>query len=316
VSLDRSSLEELGKELSHHPAVIEKARIAYAYTPAQEVSAGIVLGDDCAAIPDPVGGGHLLFAAEGMLHSFVEEDPWFAGYSAVMVNLSDIAAMGGRPMAVTDVFWTRGGANFTEVWSGMKAASAAYGVPIVGGHTTQVSGEGQAGLATAVLGRAGDHLITSFDARPGDRLVLAIDMAGAYREGKPFWNASTTTSPARLQSELDLLGTLADRKLSSAGKDISNGGIAGTLCMLCESSGVGVEVDLDALPCPLETPWGKWLTSFPSYGYLLAVAEEKLGESLDLFAESGITCVACGSFAGRGGLTLSSGGQNVRLQFD
>ena len=33
--------------------------------------------------------------AEGMLPQFVETDPWFAGWSAVMVNVSDIYAMGG-----------------------------------------------------------------------------------------------------------------------------------------------------------------------------------------------------------------------------
>ena len=95
MSLDSKALAELARILSCHPAILEKAGIDYAHAPATESAGNIALGDDCAAIPDPVGGGHLLFAAEGMLPAFVESDPWFAGYSAVMVNLSDIAAMGG-----------------------------------------------------------------------------------------------------------------------------------------------------------------------------------------------------------------------------
>ena len=63
----------------------------------------ILLGDDCAAIPD--GDGYLLLAAEGMMPDFVESDPWFAGWSAVMVNVSDIYAMGGRPIAIVDTLW-------------------------------------------------------------------------------------------------------------------------------------------------------------------------------------------------------------------
>ena len=63
----------------------------------------IAVGDDCAAIPD--GNGFLLFAIEGFIDSFVAADPWFAGYCGVMVNLSDIAAMGGRPIAVVDALW-------------------------------------------------------------------------------------------------------------------------------------------------------------------------------------------------------------------
>ncbi|MFH7168792.1 AIR synthase related protein, partial [Klebsiella pneumoniae] len=57
-------------------------------------------GDDCAAIPD--GDGHLLLAIEGFLDGFVAADPYFAGFCGVMVNVSDIAAMGGTPVAVVD----------------------------------------------------------------------------------------------------------------------------------------------------------------------------------------------------------------------
>src|SRR4028118_1942159 len=63
-------------------------------------SSKVLLGDDCAAIPD--GDGYLLLAAEGMLPLFVETEPWFTGWSAVMVNVSDIYAMGGCPIAVVD----------------------------------------------------------------------------------------------------------------------------------------------------------------------------------------------------------------------
>lgn len=52
------------------------------------------VGDDCAAIAD--GDGYLLLAAEGLLPQFLASDPWFAGWSAVMVNVSDIYAMGGH----------------------------------------------------------------------------------------------------------------------------------------------------------------------------------------------------------------------------
>jgi selenophosphate synthetase-related protein len=55
----------------------------------------VQVGDDCAALPDEQGC--LLLAGEGFLDRFVAADPWFAGYCGVMVNLSDVAAMGGRP---------------------------------------------------------------------------------------------------------------------------------------------------------------------------------------------------------------------------
>ena len=103
---DQATLARLISFLSASVSVEEKVRIRTAYEPARELAGETRLGDDCAAIRD--GNGWLLFAAEGMLPSFVADDPWFAGYSAVMVNLSDVSAMGGRPIAIVDVLWSPG----------------------------------------------------------------------------------------------------------------------------------------------------------------------------------------------------------------
>lgn len=310
----RSSLNELAGFLMTHPAVVEKALIRDAFQPAVELSGEARLGDDCAAMPNPSGSGHLLFAAEGMLDSFVEDDPWFAGYSAVMVNLSDVAAMGGRPIAITDVLWTPSEEISAEIWAGMRAASLAYGVPIVGGHTTRVR-SGKAALAAAVLGHAGDRLITSFDAKPGDLLVIAIDMTGSYRGDKPFWNASTDADPARLRADLAILAELAENGLCCAGKDISNGGIIGTLAMLCNGSGAGVDLDIDRLPIPENTSWERWLISFPSYGYLLAVEPGNLEAVEKIFSSSLITCRSVGQFREKPGISLRRESEAVELTF-
>ena len=83
----------------------------------------IRVGDDCAAIPD--GDGWLLFAIEGFVNDFVEAEPRFAGYCGVMVNLSDIAAMGGRPLAVVDAVWARSGDDAIVTEAAPPAAFAA-----------------------------------------------------------------------------------------------------------------------------------------------------------------------------------------------
>src|SRR5581483_1014533 len=148
---DAATLAHLIDFLAHHPAVADKATIHHAYAPAEFVAGNVRVGDDCAAIAD--GDGYLLFAAEGMLESFVSDDPWFAGYCAVMVNISDVAAMGGWPLAIVDVLWTPGFDRSSPIWEGLSAASQTYGVPIVGGHTT-ITKNNASFLAAAVLGRA------------------------------------------------------------------------------------------------------------------------------------------------------------------
>lgn len=88
-------LEALAKELAAHPSILGKLDIA-ASTKALGLSASTIgrPGDDAAAIKRPEGGWDLL-AGEGFMPQFVNDDPWFAGWCGVMVNLSDIAAMGG-----------------------------------------------------------------------------------------------------------------------------------------------------------------------------------------------------------------------------
>jgi len=300
-----ATLARLTAFLETRAAVAEKAMIHQAYAPAQAVAGNVRVGDDCAAIPD--GDGFLLLAAEGMLESFVQADPWFAGYSAVMVNLSDVAAMGGWPIAVVDVLWTPGLAHSEAIWDGMAAASRAYGVPIVGGHTT-VTDSGSAFLAAAVLGRAG-KLITSFDARPGDDLLMAVDLRGSWRGGRPFWNASTDAPPERLREDLALLPALAARGWRLAGRDISNGGVAGTLAMLLECSGAGAELWLDALPRPADVDLDRWLSAFPSFGYLLGVAPEHAAEVGAHFAARDIACASVGRITAGSSLTLCLGAE-------
>ena len=304
---DASTLAELVEFLANHPAVADKMTIHRAYAPAQALAGRVRVGDDCAAIPD--GDAWLLFAAEGMLESFVAADPWFAGYSAVMVNLSDVASMGGRPLAIVDVLWTPGIEESAPVWDGMSAASQAYGVPIVGGHTTITKNDASF-LAAAVLGKA-QKLITSFDAQPGDDLLVAVDLRGDWRGNKPFWNASVGAPPGRLREDLELLPVLAEKGWCRAGKDISNGGIVGTLAMLLECSRVGAELWLDQLPRPIDAEFTRWLIAFPSFGYLLSVAPEKTPQVIEHFAASEIACARVGRVTASPSLVLGYGSARV-----
>jgi AIR synthase-related protein len=304
---DAATLERLVAFLGTNDAVAEKWRIGSAYSPAVPLAGGVAIGDDCAAIPD--GDGWLLLAAEGMLESFVADDPWFAGYSAVMVNLSDVAAMGGRPLGIVDVLWTPTLRAAEEIWAGMSAAAQAYAAPIVGGHTTIARSSSQF-LAAAVLGKA-KRLITSFDAREGDDLLLAVDLRGTWRGDKPFWNASTGAPSERLRADLALLPVLAENGWCHAGRDVSNGGIVGTLAMLIECSRVGAELWLDRLPQPPEVPLERWLVAFPSFGYLLSVAREQTDRVIALFAARDIACGVVGSITGTRSLVLGFGAARV-----
>jgi uncharacterized protein len=267
--------------------------------------ADIAAGDDCAAIPD--GDGHLLFAIEGFVEDFVERMPWFAGYCGVMVNVSDIYAMGGRPLAVVDALWSAGAQAGAPVLDGMAEASRRYGVPIVGGHSNHKAAKGQ--LAVAIVGRA-RKLLTSFDARPGDALVMAADLRGAWQEPYPYWNASTGAPAERLRADLELLPRLAEDSLCDAAKDISMAGAVGTTLMLLECSRVGARIDVDAIPHPESTLVDddaallRWLCAFPSYGFVLSVRPARVGDVLERFRERDIAAAVVGEVHAQPQVTL------------
>jgi len=221
-----------------------------------------------------------------------------------MVNISDVAAMGGRPLAVVNAIWADGAGNAAPVLEGMKAASRAFGVPVVGGHSNIRTDRGQ--FAVAILGRA-KHLLTSFDAAPGDHLIAAIDLRGRYREPFSNWEAATDAPAHRLRGDLELLPDIADAALCKAAKDISQGGIIGTAAMLAECSGVGVSIDLAAIPKPDGIALERWLQTFPSFGYLLSVRPDRVAETLARFHARDIAVAAIGEINAGAAVSIHDG---------
>jgi AIR synthase-related protein len=297
------ALSTLAQRLRSSNGIAAKSDIASVAASLDLSGAGVIpVGDDCAAIPD--GDGHLLFAIEGFMNEFVAADPWFAGWCGAMVNISDIAAMGGRPIAVVDAIWANGEADAAPVLAGLKDAAKAYGVPVVGGHTNIRTDRGQ--LSVAILGRA-SKLLTSFDASPGDRLIAAIDLRGRYREPFSNWEAATDAPHSRLRGDLELLPAIAEAGLSRAANDISQGGIVGTAAMLAECSGVGIDIDLGAIPKPDGIALERWLLTFPSFGYLLSVKPHDVAEVTARFVARGIAAADIGTVTHGCRLTIGDG---------
>lgn len=296
MKLEGCTLESLAEELRARaeldmkrdiqlPSRIFGGSSASAWFPHREP---ILNGDDTAALPGP--DGYTLLAAEGIRPELVAQDPWFAGFCSVMVNLGDVAAMGGRPWAVVDVLFMGSGES-ERVLEGMQAASELFGVPVVGGHTARVSGPTL--LSVAVLGRA-KRLISSHAARPGQVLLMAVDLRGSFRGAGGAFNAATTASAQQLRANLAVLPELAEAGLVGAGKDISMAGLCGSLGMLLETSGAGAVLDLEAVPAPRDAAPLRWLTAFPSFGFVLSVDARAVGPVCARFDAVGVACSPVG----------------------
>jgi len=257
-------------------------------------------GDDAAAISN--GNGYDLMAGEGFLTKFVNSDPWFAGWCGVMVNVSDIAAMGGTPTAITNTIWSHDEQTLKKIYQGMSDASHAFNVPIVGGHTSLRADTTQ--LAVSIFGKA-KEILSSFAAEPGHSLVVAIDLRGSFRAPFLNWNAATTAPPRRLRKDIALLPHIAESGLAIAAKDISQAGILGTCTMLLESSNVGAEITLENIPKPDSVSWLDWLCCFPSFGYILTTPNDKVEALLNTFKQRNIAAQSIGKITLNKQLTVN-----------
>src|SRR4051795_846096 len=91
-------------------------------------------GDDAALIPH--GDGFLVICGEAMSPPFVTADPFGAGAAAVVTNVSDVRAMGARPLGVVDMLVAPDHDFASTVLDGLAWAAEKLGVPVVGGHLT------------------------------------------------------------------------------------------------------------------------------------------------------------------------------------
>ncbi len=253
-------------------------------------------GEDAALIKNNDDG--LLFAADGIWSKLMEADPYWAGFCAVLVNVHDIAAMGGKPLAMVDILSIQNEKICREVVRGMADASKKFLVPIVGGHLHPDSDF--SAIDVAIMGIVKiDEAIFSHTASAGDRVVAALDLEGRVHPSCALnWDSVTLRTDKEVRAQIGVMQTLGRRKLVTAGKDISNPGVIGTLGMLLEVSEKGAVLELDRIPRPdlgkLGITFEHWVRMYPGMGFILTVKGENVDEVCRLFADVGMSAADIG----------------------
>lgn len=268
-------------------------------------------GDDTAAIPiggPPGESGWLLAAGEAMFPPFLAADPYGAGVASVVANVNDVAAMGGRALALVD---TLVGAEtvVTQALRGMRDAAGAYGLPVVGGHLSLW--DGAPAMSAFILGRA-TALLSSRHAGPGQALLAAFCLEGHQRDDFAYFS-SLKARGDRLAGDVAVLAAVAESGCCVAAKDVSMAGVLGSLAMLLEATGSGAAVDLDAVPHPAGVDPEDWLFTFPTFGFLLCSPAERVGECRAAFASRGLACERIGALEAGGHLRVRLGGEEAVL---
>ena len=242
-------------------------------------------GEDAAAIEH--GNDYVLFATDGIMESLVDSDPFYAGYFAVLVNVNDIAAMGGKATAMVDVISVSRSKVCNLMLKGMAAAVKKFNVPIVGGHTHPDCKYNAIDISIIGIVPKAD-IIRSSTAKNGDDIVFVMDLDGFYPPNLRYaWDTTTNKDAEVVQAQMRMMSTIASEHLADSGKDMSNPGCLGTLGMMLESSRKGGVVNIDKIPIPKGVDLMQWLLSYQGCGFVFACPPENSKRIIELFETVG-----------------------------
>ncbi len=203
-----------------------------------------------AVVPGPTG--RLLLAADAVV-SGVHADLGLVGlddmgWKALVANVSDIAAVGGRPCyALVTVAGPLAHLDFDLLYDGLVAAADAYECPIVGGD---LSTSATLVVSVAMVGDGGTYdppPVLRSGARPGDVLFVTGPLGssaaglGLLRTGTTSEAPDLVLSHRRPRARLDE-GTAARVAGATAMIDVSDG-LSSDLRHLADASAVGVVLD-------------------------------------------------------------------------
>jgi selenophosphate synthetase-related protein len=296
-----ADLDALAAAVRSAPGLLGKRDVGIV----KRLAAGID-GDDAALVPH--GDEYLVVCGEAISPPFLEADPFAAGSAAVVANVSDVRAMGGRPVALVDMLVSPDREHAETVLDGIAWAAGLLGVAVVGGHLT--IGHPPA-LSAACTGTARRPLRAS-GARPGDVLLGAFALDGRYpSEDRDFFTSLRDRAPERLRDDGEALVEVAETGLCHAARDVSMPGVAGSLLQMIEGARCGAVLDVERLPRPAGVAVERWLMTFPSFGFLLAAPAEHVGAACAVFERRGLACAPCGRFDERRVLRLADGREEV-----
>lgn len=278
-----------------------------------ETSMLATFGEDAAVIEQ--NEDVLLLAADGIMEKLINEDPYWAGYCSVLVNINDIAAMGGIPIAMVNVISVKNEDICMKIMNGMRDGIEKFGVPIVGGHTHPNSNYNA--LDITILGTAKrGHVLYSNTSKINDDIIFAMDIEGKITPGfKYSWDTTSFKETKIVRKQILIMSEIANKNLANSAKDISNPGSLGTLGMLLENSGKGAIVDLNSIPKPKVFDFIHWLKVYQGCGFVLTCIQKNSKEVISIFESVGLKAKVVGKIDDTNKLKITDG-KNTEILFD
>ncbi|HWJ04074.1 MAG TPA: thiamine-phosphate kinase [Verrucomicrobiae bacterium] len=277
------------------------------------------IGDDTAVLENE-DGNYLLMTTDMLvenIHFSLKYGTYHsAGWKALAVNVSDIAAMGGTPTYAVVALAVPPGAEVSEIeelYAGIGECAREYGVDVVGGDT--VKSAGGLTINITLLGSVkADRVIYRSGAAPGDIIMvtgsLGHSAAGLHALSKGTAGAAGQSAGGVLHSHLYPSARLREGQalgrsgMAASMNDISDG-LASEILEICEASGTGCELFSGEIPIsasvagiaghaavdPVE--WA--LYGGEDFELVFTVRPQNIGQVKDILDETGCSPVVVGT---------------------
>jgi len=238
-------------------ALIHRLRARAATSHKAAIRGGVGIGDDCAVVPIPRGHQALIttdFSLENVHFKRAWHPAESVGHRCLTRGLSDIAAMGGEPLALfLSLALPR---DLPQSWvdgffRGLLKLAGKFKVSLAGGDTAQSPGGVLADIVVLGSVPKGKAVLRS-GARPGDRIYVTGEL-GASAAAIDLLSRGKKIRPRDFlghfhpMPRIEVGRLLREKGLASAMIDISDG-LSTDLGHICEESGAGAEIEIDAIP--------------------------------------------------------------------
>ena len=242
--------------------VLKRSIFKQIHTKRDEVLLGAGVGEDCAAMK--LSPGEIFVISTDPITGTVKD----VGMLAIQITANDLASSGAEPVGVMLTVLLPEEieeADIREMMRQVEEACACFHIQVMGGHTEVTRAVTQPVISVTGVGKVReDRLVSTAGAKPGQDIVVTkwIGIEGtsiiAKEKEKELLERFSAAFVDTVKNFDQYLSVLPESKIAvehgvSAMHDVTEGGIYGALWEVAEASGIGLEIDLKAIPLRQET---------------------------------------------------------------
>ena len=272
------------------------------------------IGQDSATIKD--NDKYILVTTDRIRTSFIEKFPFGAGFSSILVSVDDIYACGGIPIAASLIISVKNIDTCKIILEGVCEASKKFHVPIIRGHTNPHGTCYE--LSSTMIGEIKkNNYISAINAQINDNIILAVDFDGKIgKASKLYFDTVTFKNSEDVLEKRKAMNIIGEKQLANASKDISNGGIFGTILQLINYSKVGANVNINNIRIPpiltkLNYTLEMYIKMYLTTSFILTASDENYQSIIKIFKNYGLEACVIGKIIKQKSLKINDGKEIV-----